>query len=82
MADSTRVRVDGVTSLTDYASAARLLESVPGVRRANIVVADPGSAVFEASVRGGAAGSSSCSPEPARLRGSGATPVYRYQPQG
>ena len=28
----------------------------PGVRRANIVVADPGSVVFEVTVRGGAAG--------------------------
>jgi len=77
-----RVRIDGVASLPDYANVARLLESVPGVRRANLVVADPGSVVFELTVRGGAAALEQGLAGSTRLRGGGTPPVYRYQPQG
>ncbi len=41
-----RVEIDGVDSLTTYAAVVQLLQSVPGVRRANVVAADPGSVTF------------------------------------
>src|SRR5205807_439227 len=53
---TTRVRIEGVAELADYAAVQRLLESVPGVRRANIAAADANSAAFDVTVRGGAAG--------------------------
>src|SRR5437762_9034016 len=37
---TTRVRIEGVAGLADYAAVQRLLESVPGVRRANIAAAE------------------------------------------
>lgn len=77
-----RVRIDGVATLGDYASVTRLLESVPGVRRASIAVANPNSAVFEVTVRGGAAALEQGLAGSTRLRGGGPQPVYRYQPQG
>src|ERR1700751_1307424 len=51
-----RVRIDGVNSLVAYAAVERLLQSTPGVRRANIAAADGGSVTFEVTARGGAAG--------------------------
>src|SRR5205807_861688 len=53
---TTRVRIEGVAGLADYAAVQRLLESVPGVRRANIAAAEANSAAFDVTVRGGAAG--------------------------
>ncbi|HEV7445796.1 MAG TPA: DUF2066 domain-containing protein, partial [Steroidobacteraceae bacterium] len=37
---SARVEIDGVTTLADYANVERLLESMPGVRRANVGAAN------------------------------------------
>jgi hypothetical protein len=51
-----RVQVDGVRTLTDYATVTRLLQATPGVRRANLLGADPGSVTLAVMVRGGAAG--------------------------
>jgi hypothetical protein len=51
-----RVEVDGVRTLTDYATVTRLLQATPGVRRVNLAAAAPASVEFLASVRGGAAG--------------------------
>jgi uncharacterized protein YkvS len=48
------VEVDGVGSLLDYANVGRMLESVPGVRGANIERAGGNSVIFDITVRGGA----------------------------
>jgi uncharacterized protein len=80
-----RVEIVGVNSLDDYANVTRLLQSVPGVRRASIVGADGASLIFEVTVRGGAAGLEQALAGQARLgRASapGGPSVYRYQPQG
>jgi hypothetical protein len=81
----TQVQISGVTSLTDYAATQRLLQSVPGVRRANIAAADAGSVTFAVTVRGGAAALEQSLAGVARLTrvsAQGALLVYRYQPQG
>jgi hypothetical protein len=80
-----RVQVDGVNSLTAYAAVERLLQSTPGVRRANIAAADADSVTFEVTARGGAAGLGQAlagSPRLTRVGGAGDSVVYRYQPQG
>lgn len=80
-----RVRIEGVAGLTDYASVARLLESTPGVRRANIVAAEADAVVFEVIVRGGASGLEEALASSSRLTrtsAAGALPAYRYQPRG
>jgi hypothetical protein len=82
---ATRVRVEGVASLADYANVERLLESVPGVRRANIAAAEANSVTFEVVVRGGAAGLEQGLAGSTRLvhgTPAGAETLYRYQPQG
>jgi len=79
------VQVEGVGSLAAYAAVGQLLQSVPGVRRANIVAAEAGSASFALTVRGGAAGLEqglAGSTHLLRSPASGARLVYRYQPQG
>ena len=85
-ADATaRVQIQGVNSLDAYAAVERLLQSTPGVRRANIAAADAGSVTFEVTARGGAAGlgqALSGSTRLVRASGSGDAVVYRYQPQG
>ncbi len=81
----TRVRIEGVRGLVDYAAIERLLQSVAGVRRANIAAAEANSVAFDVTVRGGAAGldqALSGSTRLVRTGSAGATPVYRYQPQG
>jgi hypothetical protein len=81
----TRVRIEGVRGLVDYAAIERMLQSVPGVRRANIAVADANGVAFDVTVRGGAAGLDqglAGSTRLVRTGTSGAAPVYRYQPQG
>jgi hypothetical protein len=82
----TRVAVEGVSSLTDYAAVTRLLQSVPGVRRANVVAADGDNIIFDVTARGGAAGlEQALSSGSTRLVRSGAGAagmVYRYQPRG
>ncbi|MBV8403447.1 MAG: DUF2066 domain-containing protein [Gammaproteobacteria bacterium] len=80
-----RLRIDGVNSLTDYASVERVLQSTPGVRHANIAAAEGASVVFDVTVRGGAAGLAqalSGSSRLVRTAGTGESLVYRYQPQG
>ena len=47
------VEVDGVGSLTDYANVQRMLESVPGVRGANIARAAGNTITFDVTARGG-----------------------------
>src|SRR5437764_723524 len=81
----TRVRIEGVRGLADYAALERLLQSAAGVRRANIAAADANGVAFDVTVRGGAAGLDQAlagSTRLVRTGGAGATPVYRYQPQG
>ncbi|HXW73170.1 MAG TPA: DUF2066 domain-containing protein [Steroidobacteraceae bacterium] len=80
-----RVEIDGVNSLTAYAAVERLLQSVPGVRRASIAAVDSGSVTFDVTARGGAAGLQqelSATPHLVRTGGGGTQVVYRYQPQG
>jgi hypothetical protein len=84
-ADATaRVQIDGVNSLVAYAAVERMLQSTPGVRRANIAAADAGSVTFEVTARGGAAGlgQALAGSRLVRTSGTGDTVVYRYQPQG
>jgi len=81
----TRVRIEGVKVLADYAAIGRLLQSVAGVRRANIAAAEANSVAFDVTVRGGAAGLDqglAGSTRLVRTSTAGAAPVYRYQPQG
>ena len=81
----TRVRIDGVAGLADYAAVERLLESAPGVRRANIAGAEADSVVFDVTVRGGATGLQEAlagSTRLTRVSAAGAPPAYRYQPRG
>ena len=85
-ADATaRVQIEGVNSLDAYAAVERLLESTPGVRRANIAAADAGGVTFEVTARGGSAGLGQALAGSTRLvpaAGTGGAVVYRYQPQG
>jgi hypothetical protein len=79
------IQIDGVAGLTDYANLERLLQSVPGVRRANIAAAESSSVTFLVTVRGGAAGLEQALAGSTRLVRTGITgtrAVYRYQPQG
>jgi hypothetical protein len=80
-----RVRIDGVGGLAGYVAVTRLLQSVPGVRRANLITAYPDAVAFEVIVRGGAAGleqSLAGSTRLVRTSAAGAPAVYRYQPRG
>jgi hypothetical protein len=79
------LQIDGVTSLGAYAEVQRLLQSIPGVRRANIAGADGGSVTFDVTARGGAAGIErelNGSPRLVRTGGTGDHVTYRYPPQG
>ena len=79
------LQIDGVTSLDAYAEVQRLLQSIPGVRRANIAGADGGSVTFDVTARGGAAGIErelNGSPRLVHTGGTGDRVTYRYQPQG
>jgi hypothetical protein len=79
-----RVRIEGVAGLADYAAVERLLQSVPGVRRADVAEVDAGSVTFEVEMRGGSAALEQELSGSTRLLHSanGAPLVYRYQPQG
>jgi hypothetical protein len=80
-----RIQIEGINSLRAYATVERLLQSTPGVRRANIAAADSGSVTFDVTARGGAAGLGQALAGSARLvrtGGAGEPMVYRYQPQG
>ena len=78
------VEVQGVATLSDYANVERILESVPGVRGANIARAGGNSVTFDITARGGSeaidhalAGASHLgraeSPNPAQM-------LYQYHP--
>ncbi len=80
-----RVRVEGVSGLSDYASLERVLQSIPGVRRAEVTELDAGSVTFEVELSGGAAALERELAGTTRLvRVAPGSPglVYRYQPQG
>jgi uncharacterized protein len=80
-----RVRIEGVARLADYAAVERLLQSIPGVRRAEVAELDSGSVTFEVDMRGGAAALErelSGSTRMVRSTSGSAPLVYRYQPQG
>ncbi|HVW69929.1 MAG TPA: DUF2066 domain-containing protein [Steroidobacteraceae bacterium] len=47
------IEIEGVASLGDYANVQRTLESIPGVRGANIARADGSSVTFDVTARGG-----------------------------
>jgi hypothetical protein len=51
---SARVEVGGVSALPDYVFVERLLESLPGVRRVNVAVANGATITFDVLARGGA----------------------------
>jgi len=82
---ASRVRIEGVAGLADYAAVERLLQSIPGVRRADVAEVDAGSVTFQVDMRGGSAALEHELSGSAHLArsGSGSVPlVYRYQPQG
>jgi len=79
------VEVDGVASLTDYASVQRMLESAPGVRGANIVRAAGNAVTFDITARGGSEALDHALAGSAKLvKGSGSSGgaplVYQYHP--
>jgi hypothetical protein len=81
--DATRVRIEGIAGLADCANAERLLQSIPGVRRAELVEVDSASATFEVEVSGGSTaleheltGVAHIS----KVAGGAGQLVYRYQP--
>jgi len=79
------VRIEGVTGLTDYANVERLMQSIPGVRRADIAEVDSGGVTFEVELRGGAAALErelAGAPHLARVTPGSPRLVYRYQPAG
>jgi hypothetical protein len=78
------VRIEGVAGLGAYAAVERLLQSVAGVRRAEVAEVDAGSVTFEVDMRGGAAALGRELTASPRLvhSGSGSALVYRYRPQG
>ncbi len=80
---SAKVEIAGVATLADYVNVQRLLESVPGARRANINAASGNVVVFDVLARGGGdaishalAGSNHLVPSDA----SSARLSYQYRP--
>lgn len=79
----TRVEVEGVTGLNDYASIEQLLLSVPGVRRAQVAEVDPNQVTYELNVRGGADALDrelASTGRLARTASTNGTLVYQYHP--
>ncbi|HEY3784992.1 MAG TPA: DUF2066 domain-containing protein [Steroidobacteraceae bacterium] len=79
----TQVEIQGVSSLTDYAVVQRMLESVPGVRRAAVGEAHGASITFDVLVRGGADAVSRAlgsSNHFARADTSNAQLIFQYRP--
>lgn len=83
---ATRVQIEGVTGLADYADLERLLQSVPGVRNAGVSeLTAAGVVTFEVTVRGGAAGLErglAGSTRLVRVAAPAMQLLYRYQPTG
>lgn len=80
-----RLRIEGIAGLADYTAVERLLQSIPGVRRAEVAEVDAGSVTFEVEMRGGSAAlEHELSGSAHMLRGTsaGASLVYHYRPQG
>jgi Uncharacterized protein conserved in bacteria (DUF2066) len=80
---SARVEIDAVTTLTDYANVERMLESAPGVRRANISAASGNVVVFDVVARGGGDAISHAlagSTHLVRSDASSARLAYQYRP--
>lgn len=77
------VEVEGVGSLSDYANVQRLLESIPGVRGANLLRAGGNAVTFDITARGGSETLDRALAGSARLvraGGSNAPLVYQYHP--
>ncbi len=80
---SARVEIDGITTLTDYASVERMLESIPGVRRANVSAASGSAVMFDVVARGGGDAISHAlagSTHLVRSDASSARLAYQYRP--
>jgi hypothetical protein len=80
---SARVEIDGVTTLTDYVNVERLLDSVPGVRRAGVAAANGEVVMFDVVARGGSDAiehALSGSTHLVRADASSARLAYQYQP--
>jgi hypothetical protein len=78
-----KVEIDGVASLTDYVNVERLLESVPGVRHANVSSANGNVVVFDVLARGGGeavARALAGAAQLVRADASSARLVYQYRP--
>ena len=78
-----RVEIAGVTTLTDYANVERMLESVPGVRRANVSAASGNAVMFDIVARGGGDAISHAlagSTHLVRSDASSARLAYQYRP--
>ena len=78
-----RVEIDGVATLADYANVERLLESMPGVRRANVSTASGSAVVFDVVARGGGDAISHAlagSTHLVRSDASSARLAYQYRP--
>jgi hypothetical protein len=83
MEASARVEIDGVTTLTDYVNVERMLESVPGVRRANVSAASGNVVMFDVVARGGGDAISHAlagSTHLVRSDASSARLAYQYRP--
>lgn len=79
-----RVRIEGVSTLQDYAHIELMLAAMPGVRRANVSTVHGNTVVFTLQALGGAATVArmlSGSPHFSRAPASGGALVYRYLPQ-
>jgi len=78
-----RVEIDGVATLADYANVQRLLESVPGVRRAGVAEANGNVVMFDVLARGGGDAISHAltgSAHLVRSDASSARLAYQYRP--
>jgi hypothetical protein len=78
-----RVEIDGVATLADYANVERLLESMPGVRRANVSTASGSAVMFDVVARGGGDAISHAlagSTHLVRSDASSARLAYQYRP--
>jgi hypothetical protein len=80
---SARVEIEGVTTLADYVNVERMLESVPGVRRANVSAAGGNAVTFDVVARGGGDAISQAlagSTHLVRSDASSARLAYQYRP--